>query len=105
MGRNLEKEFFEQFEDSSAKGPAFDAKSNLHGADDEQDELVELGELVLRFQDGDIDEKQLLRLEEWILADCRARDCYVQLAYLYAGLHILLNKKHNLTFLNFTLTV
>jgi hypothetical protein len=103
MSQNFEKEFFEHFEGSSSKG--LDPVDDLYGADDEMDEFVELGELILRFQDGQINEKQFSRLQDWLLNDCRAREHYVEYAYLYAGLQILLNKKHDISFLNHLLTV
>lgn len=96
MGHNYEKEFFEQFENSS-KGQPSDPISELFDTGSEYDEFEELGELILRFQDGVIDKKQLKHLQDWLLSDKRALEYYVESAFLYAGLNALLNKKHDMT--------
>jgi hypothetical protein len=97
MGKNFEKEFFEQFESSSPKGQPSDPIAELFGTDSEHDEFEELSELILRFQDNEIDQKQFTRLQDWLLNDKRALDYYVEYAFLYAGLNIVLNKKHDIT--------
>jgi hypothetical protein len=96
MGHNYEKEFFEQFEGSSKDRPV-DPIAELFGTESEHDEFEELGELIVRFQDGVIDPKQFNRLQEWLLSDKKALEYYVDYTWLYAGLNILLNKNHDLT--------
>lgn len=96
MNDNHEKEFFKLFEKSTPDSDSMD----LYGPDDELDEYAELGELILRLQDKEISNKDFTRLQQWLMTDSGAMDYYAQYAYLTAGLHILFNKKHDISFLN-----
>ena len=89
MGQDYEKEFFKHFESSS------DPLDELFESKQPLDEYEELGELILRFQDGVINQKQFNHLQAWILRDKKALEYYVECAWLFAGLNILLNKKHD----------
>ncbi len=105
MGRNFEKEFFEQFKGSSVEGRPLDSCSDSYADNDQADEFAELGELILRFQDGRINQEQFKRLQDWLLNDYGALRHYVEYGYLCAGLNILLNKKQGVIFLSPPLTV
>jgi hypothetical protein len=96
MGKNYEKEFFEQFESSSPKEQPLEPLSELFGTDSEHDELEELGELILRFQDGDINQTQFTRMQDWLLNDRKARDYYINFVFLCEGLKSVLNNKHDI---------
>ena len=100
MSQNLEKDFLEHFKNSSDGNKSSDPISDLYEFDDEQDEYAELGELILRLQDNNIDQKSFSRLQQWLMNDTGALEYYVQYAFIYAGLSILLNKKHDISFLN-----
>jgi hypothetical protein len=89
MGQDYEKEFFKHFESSS------DPLDELFESDQPLDGYEQLGELILRFQDGVISQEQFNHLEKWILSDKKALEYYVEYAWLFAGLNILLNKKHD----------
>lgn len=105
MGRNFEREFFEQFEDSSAKGKPLDSLSESYADDAKQDEFAELSELILRCEGQEIDQEQLTRLQDWLLNDRRAKEYYVEYGYLCAALNILLNEKQGISFPKHILTV
>lgn len=100
MSHNLEKEFFEHFKESSKGQQPSDLLPDLFEADDEQDEYAELGQLILRMQDGDIKQNEFIRLQQQLMADRGALERYIDHAYLSAGLSILLNKKQDISFLN-----
>jgi hypothetical protein len=86
MSGKHEKEFLECLEGSLSGRPSCDT------GETEKWEL-DLGMLILRLQDGDIEKKEFEKLQKQILTDARASRYYVEIMHLCAGLHLLLNKK------------
>jgi hypothetical protein len=98
MSSKHNKEFFECFEEFPSSQPSGDTEEV------EKWEL-DLGTLILRLQDGNIEKKDFVRLENQILTDARASRYYVEIIHICAGLHLLLGKKQDFSNLRSLLPV
>lgn len=58
------------------------------------DKHSRLGQMILRLQDGDLEQRYVHRLEKWLLADQEALKYYVEFSHLCADLHFMLGKKN-----------
>jgi hypothetical protein len=88
MSSEHDKEFLESFEDSSSCQPSCDT-GEAGGWE------LDLGVLILRLQDDNIEKKDFARLQKQITTDTRALHYYAEFINLCAGLHILLGKKRD----------
>jgi hypothetical protein len=86
MSSEYDKKFLECLEDSSSDGLSGDT------GEAEKWEL-DLGALILRLQDDNIEKKDFAKLQKQITTDTRALHYYVDFISICTGLHILLNKK------------
>jgi hypothetical protein len=88
MSSEHDKEFLECFEESPSRQPSGDAEETDTWE-------LDLGVLILRLQDDNIEKKDFTKLEKQITTDARASHYYVEFIHLCAGLHILLGKKRD----------
>ena len=58
---------------------------------DEKDKL-RLGEMILKLQDGELEERYFLRMQKWLMCDERALRYYVDFMGVCAGLYLTFNK-------------
>ena len=78
LGAN-EPDEFEQ-----AEGEGLDTKK-------EKDKL-RLGEMILKLQDGELEERYFLRMQKWLMCDEKALQYYVEFMQVCAGLYLTFNK-------------
>jgi hypothetical protein len=88
MSSEHDKEFLESFEDSSSPRPSCDTEEA------EQWEL-DLGVMILRLQDDNIEKKDFARLQKQITTDAPALHYYAEFINICVGLNILLGKKQD----------
>jgi hypothetical protein len=88
MSSEYDKEFLECFEDSSFLPPFGDTG-------DAEKWKLDLGVLILRLQDDNIEKKDFARLQKQIITDARASRYYVEFVEICDGLRLLLGKKQD----------
>jgi hypothetical protein len=88
MSSEHDKEFLECFEELPSSQPSGDTE--------EVDQWkLDLGVLILRLQDDNIEKKDFTKLEKLITTDAQALHYYAEFIQICAGLHILLGKKRD----------
>ena len=61
--------------------------------DPEEKKYLCLGEMILRLQDNDLEERYFLRMQKWLLIDPKALNYYCEHIFLCANLYCLFQKK------------
>jgi len=67
-----------------AEGQGLDTK--------EAKDKLRLGEMILKLQDGEFEERYFLRMQKWLMCDEKALRYYVEFMQLCAELYITFNK-------------
>ncbi len=88
--KDLENEFLKSFGQ-----PAEQQDASTDSSLDEQTfgQWLRLGQLILRMQDGDLEQRYIHRLEQWLMADPQALNYYIQFTWICTGLHLLYNPR------------
>jgi hypothetical protein len=90
----IAKELYESVEHSHYQDKYDDNDIlSLEGFSEDRKDFLQLGELILQTQDGNIKKSDFHKLENWLLTDSHALKYYVEFMWLCAGLHTLLNEK------------
>ena len=78
LGANRPDEF------EQAEGQELDTK--------EEKDKLRLGEMILKLQDDELEERYFLRMEKWLMCDEKALRHYVEFMQVCAGLYLTYNE-------------
>jgi hypothetical protein len=76
-----------------ARRPEKFEQAEVEGLDTkEEKDKLRLGEMILKLQDGELEERYFLRMQKWLMCDDKALRYYIEFTQLCAGLYLTFNE-------------